>query len=506
MGAGLLLLVSKSIENNYITHTPEITFFKVIYKRHTNFSVETIPQYFINPLDFGKQTTINISKTGDLVKDINLYIKLPTLVKNSTSYSNYLINYVKTLGYSLIRKIELEIGGVVMTLEYGEWLYIWNELITPNEHKRGSNIILGNTTDFTKPEVMKDSLTLTIPLYFWFNNGSGNVLPLVSLSKDEVKLHIELRKLSEVVVQTPQKYIKIKEDFCSMKQGDIFYQLINGKKHQAIFHEFDIINNFVYYNVLSGNIVLDDNINNNILYTDSGDSYQISTETNNIGKVGDFFALNYPSIIEAYCLVNYIFLDNEERYLYLTKNHEYLVPVPQNLTEETFNSSNIKYNLHFVHPVTSIYFRAILEQNIINKDYFEYSKYPFSTKKVFSNFEFTGNELVKNDSIIKKIKLFLNGQPLSNIDNSKFFNLLQKNKFYNGRGNEFIFNYSFSTNPLDSNQPYGSFNFSKLDDSYLQLTLDSIVDYQNPVRIRAFAINYNIFRIINGIGQFVFSH
>lgn len=503
MGVGLLMLATNSRESNFLTKNPEITFFKSVYKRHSNFSIETIPQYFINPIDFGRETTLNISKNGDLIKDVYLYLKLPPLISSNDSYTNYQINYVKNLGYSLIKKIELEIGGLVLSREYGEWLYIWNELITPTNHKRGVNIILGNTNKYTKPESSKESLILTVPLFFWFNRGSSNSLPLVSLSKDEVKIHIELRRLSDVIIQTPQKYLKISQDFCGLKKGDKIYQIVNGKKYIGIFYEYDLTRNLIYYNPLVGDFKYD--VNNNIIFTDSDDTYQITNESNNIGRVGDMFNLNYPSLIEGYCLINYIFLDNEERYLYLTKNHEYLVQVPQNLTEETFNSSNIKYNLHFVHPITSIYFRVILDQNIKNKDYFEFSKYPLIEKNIFSEGEYDGVELAKTESLIKNVKLIINGQQLSNIDDPKFYNLLQNLKYYHGKGNEFIYQYSFSINPLENNQPFGSLNFSKLDDAYLQFTLDGVVDYQFPVRVKAYAINYNIFRIINGIGNFVFN-
>ncbi|ADO67209.1 putative capsid protein 4 [Cafeteria roenbergensis virus] len=505
MSVGLLILATNSGEKHFITNKPEITFFKKVYKRHTNFSVEVIPSYFINPIDFGRNTTLNVSKHGDLINEIYLHLKLPPLISSNDSLDNFKIQYVKNLGYSLIKKIELEIGGNVLTREYGEWLYIWNELTTPLQQKRGVNIILGNTDIYTKAEPTKNSLSLNIPLYFWFNNGTCNSLPLVSLSKDDIKIHIELRKLSEVIKQTPEKQIKIIQNFCSLKEGDEFYQIINGKKSVGIFYKFDLTKNLIYYNSLIGEIVYSENPNENILYTSYDDTFEISNEINSIGKVGDYFNLNYPSLVEGYCLINYIFLDNEERYLYLTKNHEYLVQVPQNLTEESFSSSNIKYNLHLVHPVVSIYFRVILEQNIINKDYFEYSKYPLTDKDVIENKMYNGNKLLKTDSLIKKIKLFINGQQLSNIDNPYFFNLLQNVKYYGGRGNEFIYKYSFSINPLSKCQPFGSLNFSKIDDSYLQLTLDGVIDYQNPVRIKGYAVNHNIFRIINGIGKFVFA-
>lgn len=504
MTAGLLLLASNSRESVFMTFKPEITFFKTVYKRHTNFSIEPIPQYFINPLDFGKQSTVSISKTGDLITDIYLEITLPNL--SNVGNNNYNISYVKNLGYALIRKVEIEIGGVVLSRLYGEWFYIWKELTTPLEQKRGVDIILGNIEEFTKPEKEKPSLKLIIPLFFWFNNGVGNALPLVSLT-DDIKIHIELRSLTDVIIQSPQKYFKINENFCSLERGDYIYQNVNGEKKIGIFYNYDLINNLIYYDELVGEIDLDYPITNefNEIYTINNSTNTFGRVLDNFGKVADFFLLNYPSIVSANCLINYVFLDNEERYLYLTKNHEYLVQVPQNLIEETYNSSNVKYNLDFIHPISSIYFRVILEQNIKNKDYFEYSLFPLSNQPILENFEYKGQKLVNNDSIIKNIKMVFNGQELSNVNNPNFYNLIQKLQYFDGYGNQFIYKYSFSIDPKDPNQPYGSLNFSKIDDAYIQFNLDGNINYLNPVRIKAFALNYNIFRIVNGIGNFVFN-
>ena len=85
MGLGLLLLVSIGKENLYLSGQPEITYFKLVYKQHTNFSIETIPQYFKTEPDFSRKLTINISKNADLLNKIYLNIQLPEIQKSNHS-------------------------------------------------------------------------------------------------------------------------------------------------------------------------------------------------------------------------------------------------------------------------------------------------------------------------------------------------------------------------------------------------------------------------------------
>ena len=59
--------------------------------------------------------------------------------------------------------------------------------------------------------------------------------------------------------------------------------------------------------------------------------------------------------------------------------------------------------------------------------------------------------------------------------------------------------YSFALNPLEYH-PSGTCNFSQIDDTYLQLTLNKKINYQNPVNIRGYGIQYNLFRIADGLG------
>jgi len=492
MTAGLIILVSGSKEKYYLTRKPEITFFKVVYKRHTNFSIETVPQYFINPLDFGKQSTLIIGKNGDLISKIYLHLELPVLPENISTKPLYYLQYTNNLGYVLVNKIELEIGGIIIAQEYGEWMYIWKELSTPINQMRGINKMIGNSDEFTKKERSKPSLNLDIPLSLWFCQNTGNALPIVSLTHDEIKLHVELRTLNEVLIQSPQKYISVNENFSGLEVGEKIIQNVNGIESAGEFIEFDIVNKRLYYNPLYGEFQVPSEINSNfILIGSQGYQHNIVSNSDIPSSVTDYFNLNPPGMTNAYCLINYIFLDNEERYLYLTKNHEYLVPILQNIPEESVFSGNVKLNLPIVHPVFSLFWRVILEDNIQRKDYFNYSTFPITDEP---------------KTIIKNVKMLLNGNPLSNLEIEQFFSPIQKFYYFKGRGNRFLYHYSFSLHPLEmGGQPYGSLNFSKLEDSYLQLTLDGLINYRIPARLKAYAFGYNIFRIIDGTGKLVFS-
>ena len=67
MGGGLMQLVAYGAQDIYLTGNPQITFFKVVYRRHTNFSTESIQQTFNGTVDFGNTVTATISRNGDLI-------------------------------------------------------------------------------------------------------------------------------------------------------------------------------------------------------------------------------------------------------------------------------------------------------------------------------------------------------------------------------------------------------------------------------------------------------
>ena len=125
MGGGLMQLVAYGAQDIYLTGNPQITFFKVVYRRHTNFSVESIEQTFNGTADFGKKVSATIARNGDLIHKILLEIKLAEI----TGENNYTYKWVSWLGERIIKYVDIEIGGQRIDRHYGEWLHIWSHPI-----------------------------------------------------------------------------------------------------------------------------------------------------------------------------------------------------------------------------------------------------------------------------------------------------------------------------------------------------------------------------------------
>tara|TARA_Y100000389_G_scaffold128022_2_gene125397 strand:- start:16921 stop:18015 length:1095 start_codon:yes stop_codon:yes gene_type:complete len=178
MTGGLLQLVAYGAQDVYLTGNPQITFFKVVYRRHTNFAMESIQQTFNGTVGAGKRVTAQISRNGDLIH--KMYVVADVTTSGVTS----------RIGHYILKKVELEIGGQLIDRQYSEWMYIWNELCLPS----------GKTTGFTN--MVSDagagtgSYKLYIPLEFWFCRNIGLALPLIALQYHEVKVNIEFAGLA----------------------------------------------------------------------------------------------------------------------------------------------------------------------------------------------------------------------------------------------------------------------------------------------------------------------
>ena len=190
MGGGLLQLVAYGAQDVYLTGNPQITFFKVVYRRHTNFSIESIRQSFSGNFNFGNRVTSQISRNGDLVSKMILEVDLPQLQNIPTNVwtDNTSQRYVNYIGLRLIKSVELEIGGQKIDKQYSDWMYIWNELSLPIEKQTGYQTMVGADTDMTS---FKDT-KLYIPFEFWFCRNIGLALPLIALQYHEVKVNIEI--------------------------------------------------------------------------------------------------------------------------------------------------------------------------------------------------------------------------------------------------------------------------------------------------------------------------
>jgi len=489
MGLGLLLLVSVGKENIYLSSEPEITFFKIAHKRHTNFSIETIAQYFKSTPDFGRRVTVNLSKNSDLLGSIFLYVELPDIIMENHSVLPTGIKkfaWTRKVGLALLSYVDLEIGGVLIDRQFGDYLNIWSELVFNLGKKKAMRNMVGDIELLTNYSNGKTSYNLHIPLNFWFCQDSGIALPIIAMIHNDIKIHVQFNDFNKCYLQTPTNYVKTVEPFSLFKQGELIRQNVGGNIYIGRFVYFDSINNNLYYNKIKDDFLIPslDNDNNYTIIGDESKFQQNISSTAIIVIDEDYFRFNTPTLQAAYLLVNYIYLDNSERFLFVNNTHEYLVPVVQNIQEQTFYSTNISYKIPFVNPVKIIFWRAQLVSNYNANDLFNYSLEPISL---------TTNKIIEQEYLV------LNSVNRMELGKPEYYSLVQiyENKFTSAPYGINMF--SFCINPLDY-QPSGTLNFSKIDDAYLAINFNKLVNYQNPTTIRAYGIQLNIFRVINGLG------
>ena len=197
-------LVAYGAQDIYLSGNPEITYFKSIYKRHTNFAVESIEQYFNVTPDFGKKASVTVSRNGDLITNTYLRIDLPSIKTDDING----FSWTEEIGHFLIKSVEIEIGGEIIDKHYGVWLSIWNSLtLNRSGHQEGYNIMIGNVMELVgyngipavRENIYTPEMTLYIPLKFWFNRNPGLALPLIALQYHEVKYHIEFESFKNLI-------------------------------------------------------------------------------------------------------------------------------------------------------------------------------------------------------------------------------------------------------------------------------------------------------------------
>jgi len=174
MGGGLMQLVAYGAQDIYLTGNPQITFFKVVYRRHTNFSMEAIQQT-INGASTtaGGSGTVTISRNGDLVSKV--YVRCDQDDTNGIS------------GDKIISDVELEIGGQRIDRHYEEWNQVWAELTTPESKAAGYKYLTGGFNNVLSGSGTNQQ-SIMVPLNFWFCRNPGLALPLIALQYHEVKL------------------------------------------------------------------------------------------------------------------------------------------------------------------------------------------------------------------------------------------------------------------------------------------------------------------------------
>jgi hypothetical protein len=135
MGGGLLQIVSSTNEDLFLTSKPQITFFKMVFYRYTNFSIETLEEFFDGNPNFGESVTCTLAKTGDLISHIYLKIDLPEvnipILTNSIIHPNNKSNLINNLliQYNNLNQLFLNYK-IFIKYFFILWRQLWKEVLS----------------------------------------------------------------------------------------------------------------------------------------------------------------------------------------------------------------------------------------------------------------------------------------------------------------------------------------------------------------------------------------
>ena len=496
-------LVAYGAQDIYLTGNPQITFFKVVYRRHTNFSMEAIEQTFNGNPGFGKKVSCTISRNGDLIHRVYLQTTLPEVDLSSSEYINAGVvskssitsqpdlkefNWVNWVGHQLIKNVEVEIGGQRIDKHYGEWLHLWNELTQSPGLQAGYARMVGNVHKLVTPNTNTgarfEKTTLYIPLQFWFCRNPGLALPLIALQYHEVKINVEFNDL----------------DACA-----------------------------------SGSKTADGQRNPKLDSTD--------TSADNITfKNGDL------SLEDTALWVDYIYLDTDERRRFAQVSHEYLIEQLQFTGEESISTVSNKVKLNFNHPIKEIVWVVQSQKNVGYKQFTNYSDFPDNSFLTGTTMDPLGlgltgpldlglgnfNQGQHSDHLTQNVnaqaailqganaqlahaefdvgvnpivtaKLQLNGHDRFQERRGDYFNYVQPYQHHTNTPALGINVYSFGLKP-EEHQPSGTCNFSRIDNATLQMTVTPTTVHGTTAKVRVYATNYNVLRIMSGMGGLAYSN
>lgn len=201
MTGGSLQLTAYGAQDIYLTSNPQISFFKVIYHRHTNFAMESFELPFNGATPtLGKSVVSTVTRSGDLLMGLWLEMTFTVNSNEGIKYAAY------CLGYACIKSVSLEIGGQQIDKHYGEWLNIYTELTTPAGKLelfdrmigRKATIINGVPYGPESGDGVSKTHMLNVPLQFWFCRNAGLALPVICLAFHEVKIYIEFENADNI--------------------------------------------------------------------------------------------------------------------------------------------------------------------------------------------------------------------------------------------------------------------------------------------------------------------
>ena len=429
-------LVAYGAQDIYLTGQPQITFFKSVYRRHTNFSCESIEQTINGQIGSGKRVTVTLARNGDLVTDVHLSYKPAAIGNEHPTALSGLYAY-----FHMLANVELEIGGQLIDRIYPDWMKTWASLTMG---KSGSTTVASVLNTDTLQATMQGKGTgLTnaavreraqLPLLFYFWHNPGLAIPLIALQYHDVKIILELAGSRQAVTNTTTRG------------------------------------------------------------TSSVDMFARFVESNDLKVYAD-----------------YAYLDTTERRKFAQNAHEYLICQHQQVSQTVDATlDNLEINLNFNHPV------KYLTWQVANLSYFSYAANASSPTGVFND----------ASTPYDTAKVVLNGTDRFAEQKQTYFNSLQVYRHWPtsdwwhatagvtgldlAKGHLPLAPavYSFALRPAE-HQPSGTCNFSRIDNAQLFLTGVKTADSTDAplgYELRVNAENYNVLRIMSGMGGLAYSN
>jgi hypothetical protein len=237
MSGGLIQLVGKGAQDELVIGNPSFTFFRSMYKRHSDFAMEHFELYFRSknqtiPRSGFLNLKAKVERFGQLLNDCYLSITLPDIYSpiapvtqqhpnlnpNATGIG-YEFQWIKNIGYNMINYVSVVINGQEIVRHTGEWMKLYAQLTFDKTKLEKINRLVGNTKDVYDPANSFDRInqyphaiststslaapsipgrTLTIPLHFWFCESVGKALPLAALQYGEVEIVVELKNMYQL--------------------------------------------------------------------------------------------------------------------------------------------------------------------------------------------------------------------------------------------------------------------------------------------------------------------
>lgn len=192
----IIQLAAIGPQDDYLTSNPNITYFTAVYKKYSNFAIETIEDIFAQNPEYGQKSFIDFGRYGDLISQIFIKINLPR-INITPPTDDYAISWINGIGNFIIKHVDIEIDGQIIDRHYGQWMDIWTELTTDASKRQGYYELIGKH-DYFDCTTQQGPLELYIPLQFWFCRNIGLSIPLIALQNASVRMNIIFREFNEL--------------------------------------------------------------------------------------------------------------------------------------------------------------------------------------------------------------------------------------------------------------------------------------------------------------------